>query len=43
VASFVLRTGTQTEPLSSLGRLVTLDELVKAVETTVAERLEATP
>lgn len=43
VASFVLRTGTQTEPLSELGRATTLDELVKAVETTVAERLGATP
>lgn len=43
VASFVLRTGTQTEPLSELGGSVTLDELVKVVETTVTERLEATP
>lgn len=43
VASFVLRTGTQTEPLSGLGGAVTLDELVKAVQTTVSERLEATP
>ncbi len=43
VASFVLRTGTQTEHLSELGSPVTLDELVREVETTVAERLGATP
>lgn len=41
VAAYVVRLGSSTEPLASLGEEVTFDELVTNVESVVGERLRA--